>query len=231
MAKSTRYADPRPVRTMGRILRVLKAGPLTRAEIAAKASISTSNAQSCLAKLMAEPRRVRVCAWVRTGGRASRQFELGTAPDAPFHPLRSISKQRMDMTEINCKVLVEALSKPQSVDELAESCRCSIAYVRKYMALLLKEAPRRIYVCEWRRPHGKGPLTKVYAAGCRKDVKRPVITASQRFQELKRDKDKHARSLLLRRLWAARRRMRDEPQQWFAALPGAQPARQRKGAV
>lgn len=115
-------------------------------------------------------------------------------------------------------LVVEALTKPQTVADLTASCRCSASYVRKHLTILLAETPRRVYVKEWRRPEGPGGLAPVYAAGSRPDAAKPKITQAQRFKELKADKDKHQRALLLRRLAAARRRMRKKPQTVFAAL-------------
>jgi hypothetical protein len=212
------WIDPRPARTMARILELLASRPMTRSDLAETLSVSHTTVHTCLNRLMAAPRKIHVCEWERTGGRAFRLFGLGDAPDMPFQRLRAISKPKVDMTEINCKVLVDALVRPQSVDELAESCRCSPAYVRKYLAILLSESPRRIYLMEWRRPNGKGSLTRVFAAGSKCDAKRPRVSASDRFQELKAGKERHERTLKLRCLAAARRRTRNKPQNVFSAL-------------
>jgi predicted ArsR family transcriptional regulator len=216
--RSADWVDPRSARTTARIIELLASGPMTREGIANDLSVSNTTVHTFLNRLMAAPRKIHVCGWERTGGRAFRLFGLGDAPDAPFEPLRSISKPKVDMTEINCKVLADALARPQSADELAESCRCSPAYVRKYLAILMAEAPRRIHLHVWRRHEGRGPLTKVYAAGDKRDAPRPHLTASERFQELKANADKHERVLKLRCLAAARRRTRNKPQNVFSAL-------------
>jgi AraC-like DNA-binding protein len=210
--------DPRPARTMARILELLASGPMTRSDIAETLSVSHTTVHTCLNRLMGAPRQVHVCGWQRTGGRAFRLFSLGDGADAPFYQKRAIPKQRTDMTEINCKALITALTPPRSVDELTKVCHCSPAYVRKYLAILMAESPRRIYIHEWRRPDGPGPLAKVFAAGDKLDAPRLRLTTSARFQELKADKEKHERNLKLRRLSAARRRTRKKPQNVFSAL-------------
>lgn len=217
----TGWTDPRPASTTARVLQELANGPMTLSELESKLSVTRTTMYNCVVRLMAKPRRVHVSGWVHTGGSAARQFALGAGPDAPFRPLRTIPKPRTDMTEINCRVLVDALSRPKTADELAESCRCSASYVHKYLTILMSEKPRRVYVKEWRRPDGRGGLAKVYAAGSKRDAKRPTITAAQRFKEIKADPERRERALVLRRLADARRRTRANPQPWFAALPGA----------
>lgn len=203
---------------MARILDLLQKGPMMRAELAAALSVPSATIHWNLNRLMAAPRQVRVSSWVRTGGQPARQFSLGDAPDAPFEALHTVRKKKVDMAEINLALLVKALATPQSAADLALVCRCSMTYVRKHMAMLMAETPRRIYVKEWRRPDGPGGLAMVYAAGTRRDAKKPNITQAQRFEELKADPEKHKRSLELRQLATARRKMRGKPQNIFAAL-------------
>jgi hypothetical protein len=210
--------DPRPARTMSRILELLKAGPLTNLELAEKLSLPRITVYWNLCRLLDAPRQVHVSGWKRTGGKPFRQFALGDMPDVPFEPLHTITKPKQGMTDINCAVLVDALARPQSVADLVESCHCSAAYVHKYLAILMRETPRRIYIKEWRRPEGPGGLAPVYAAGSKLDVVKPRITQADRFQELKADKERHERALKLRQLSAARRRTRKKPQNVFSAL-------------
>lgn len=218
MSTTSRAIDPRPARTMARILELLAQEPFTCLDLAERLSVSHTSVHTCLNRLMTEPRQIHVCGYKRTGGRAFRIFDLGDKPDVQFQPLHLISKPKVDMVEINCKVLIDALARPQTVEELTESCNCSAAYVRKYLAILMAETPRRVHIHEWRRPDGRGPLAKVFAAGERRDAPCVSLTPSQRFQELKANPEKHERALKLRVLAAARRRTRKKPQNVFSAL-------------
>lgn len=212
------WVDPRPARTMARILELLKDGPLTRLEISEKLSLSQSTAHHNLTRLQAEPRKIHVCGWVRTSGNPHRQFALGDKPDVPFVPLHQVVKPEVDTVAVACKRIVSALVRHQSVQELATSLGCSVAYVRKYIAILLAESPRRIYVKTWRRPTGPGGLTKVYAIGNKPDAQPPRLTGADRFKELKANPEKHERFNKVRCLAAARRRTRKKPQTIFSAL-------------
>jgi predicted ArsR family transcriptional regulator len=203
---------------MAGVLDLLKSAPMTNADLAHRLAVSTSTVHNTVKRLMAAPRQIHVCGWRRTGGRAFRLFGLGDEPDVPFEPLRAVPKRKVDMREVSCKALIDALAQPQSIDELTEALRCSQAYVRKYLTILRAETPRRIYVKEWRRPNGRGSLTQVFAAGSQLDAPRPRMTTAERFQEIKANPEKHERLNKLRRLAALRRRTRTKPQNVFSAL-------------
>lgn len=212
------WVDPRRESGLRRTLELLRKGEYTLNEISEKISVSRPAAQNYVKVLMAEPRQIRICGWRHTKGKEMRVFGIGAEPDAPFVTYRAMKKRKVDVAALNLDSIVSALAMPQTAAELAEKLRVSETFVHTYLPLLLKENPRRIYIYEWRRHDGPGPLVRVFAAGKKKDKTRPMMTKAERFQELKADPQKHARSLLLRRLAAARRKKRGKPVSPFAAL-------------
>jgi hypothetical protein len=113
--------------------------------------------------------------------------------------------------------------KAYTRDQLQVAMGKSKPTVQRYLTHL-QEEPRRIYVAKWIRTEGN--LAPAYRAGSKKDAKRPPPPSKnfynvRRWQRIKADPHKHALVLAQHRLYAARDRLKKNPNTWLSALlPG-----------
>mgnify|MGYP000318104059 CR=1 FL=1 len=84
------FTSPRAQKTIADMLRALGQRRMTREQLEAELHLSKASARRYLAHLQAEPRRVFVARWSRTGGNLAPVYALGSRKDAmrPVSPTR-----------------------------------------------------------------------------------------------------------------------------------------------
>jgi transcriptional regulator with XRE-family HTH domain len=157
---------PRTDRVNARILELLAKERLTGRQIAERLHMAYGGICAYLRKLQAEPRKVRICDYLRSGGESASIFELGSAPDAPYHRAKKVV---VTQAEQRRKQILTELKEPKSVVILAARLGISETMVRVYLREFREE--KLIFTARW-EPSNGNPVP-FYQAGKGENAPKP----------------------------------------------------------
>lgn len=154
----------RTERQVARILEALKGRQMTARELADHLHMSYQNTKFYIRLLRDEPRRVRVCSYVRSGGRSAQVYALGVEPDAKYARKGKPRNPRPDTRELVLKTLAQPHSMQMLMARLKMTDRWLSHHVRS-----LREAGQ-VHISRWTRSCAS--LVPHYQAGAAPDAPR-----------------------------------------------------------
>lgn len=126
------------------------------------------------------------------------------------------------------RIIAALTVQPMNFHELAVATSTAESTLTKYIRLIHKAMPqeqRQVHVARW-VPYGVyGRFIAVYAAGNRKDARKPApLTLAQRnaryFKRRQKDEERHEMWLATRRARDWANRAKGKPTTWLSALEG-----------
>lgn len=172
----------RTERQIARVLGVLKGDRLTAKQIAAKLHMSIACTSTYIRMLRDEPRQIRACDYLRSGGRASCVFELGADPDAVF--TRARKPVPPSRGEVQRKRMLKELAQPKSVQMLVARLNLTDSRVRFYLRELRDEG--KVFLIHWQRTCANP--TPFYARGAGPDAPQPTRLSIAEYKQRARQR-------------------------------------------
>lgn len=212
------YQKERGERQIARILALLAEKPMTALQLADALGLTKSAVHIYLRRLQSDPRRVRVCDYLRNGGRPFSIYGLGSEPDAELIRAKLIKKPKIanDGRVQREQILVALKGDPATVAQIAARLSVSIAYVRKYLDQLHAEG--KTYVLRWAHPDGRGSLSRIWAAGTGKDAPYPEYDRAAYHRRIQKDPERAEALRRQRRIARYLRKVKSRKHGPFAAL-------------
>lgn len=199
-----------------RILSLLSEQPMTLHELADAMGHSVASMYLYRTRLMAQPKRIHVCAYIPNGHKPSPVYAAGGRPDVEFvggrkprQPEDRKTKQRRRLREV---LEGQALT----ADQVGLKMHLSTSRARIYISEL--RALGQAYIARWQHPGKQGDHAPVYALGNKPDAPKPRQSRAQRYKQEVGTPERHDRLKSRRRLHYAIAKARQEPASWLTAL-------------